>query len=463
MQWPTISWASDQGADAWCSLNYLRHMRVAVMRVADQSHRIANDCDLALQDAGLAQVVALTSFIIGTDAGLWGQGRWYQSMVEATDNYIKLATPESCALFCDLIPQIAADLGDTDQLGNAEWEKCVFEDLKAVYARKESRVPGTRWFAFVDCATEFLPKWHTKLLLVLYHLLQCGHFDQADRLALLKGHGRQQASLAPTAMKAGAPEELVTTSRDKPDERDLRRRCANQLQLQAVVLSDGDLHSTVKACTIALAEARKFHGQQNKQNRSCDSVRSFYVNQACGGGVLHLKATAATLRDMGDIESLGMRVPGMSFPPGEPPSANQPSAWLAKEDDLARKFASLVTSLLGRRLTTLAWSERQLPGKLAGLLSEEGRAETIHWLKKADLAWTTAQKQTGTYWKRVFERSAWNQLVVQKDRLGMVHCSDVGLGLRALELSQTGDRPADSFAKSSSFRRLDLPMACIGA
>lgn len=427
MMWPTISCASDQGAYRWCALNYLRHLRVAVMRVADQSHRIANDCDLALQDANLSQVVALTSFIIGTDAGPWGQGRWYQSMVEATDNYIQLASPDTCALFGDIIPQIAADLGEPEMVGNPEWERAVFDDIKAVYARKESRAPGTRWFGFVDSATEFLPKWHTKLLLVLYHLLQCGHFDPADRLALLKSSGRQADTTTATMTMQGAPEEPVVTAKDTPDQRDLRRRCALQLQLQAVVLSDGDLHSTVKACTVALADARCFHGQQHKHNRSCAEVRAFYANQACGGGVVHLQATAAKLRDITDIESLGLWVPGLPLPVGEAAPANGPSAWLARENDIARKFALLVTSLLGRRLTTLAWSERQVPGKFAGLLSEEGRAVTLEWIKTADLAWRAAEQQPGAFWKRAHQRSAWHQLVVQKVRLWNHTTSDVFL------------------------------------
>ena len=56
MLWPTISFACDQGPDGNCALNWLLHKRVGVMKVFDASHRITNDCDLALKDAGFLAV-----------------------------------------------------------------------------------------------------------------------------------------------------------------------------------------------------------------------------------------------------------------------------------------------------------------------------------------------------------------------------------------------------------------------
>lgn len=408
MQWPTISWASDQGSDGLCALNFLRNSRVAVMRVADQSHRISNDADLALSDCRLSQVVALVSFIIGTDAGPWGQGRWYQSMVEATTNYLAMASPEECPLFNDLLPKIAGDMNERDLLPDDAWKAEAFANIRGVYNRKERRVPGTRWFSFVDSAGEFLPKWHTKLLLLFYHLLQAGLFDNDSRIAAL-----QSAAAKPSEPTAeGAPDQPISTAADSSFERTMRRTCANQLQLQAMVLADGDIYTTIKASTIALSEVRLFHGLQNKHNRSCMAIRQWFAEQAVGGGLAHLLATIKKLNEGGTLEYIGFTVAPQ--PAQLAADGIEAQALLDSENALADRFATLVTSIIGRRLTTMAWHERNLPGKLAGLLLDDKRAEVLEWIRAADSAMMAAEARTCSWWKRAMSRSSWQQLVVQK-------------------------------------------------
>ena len=357
------------------------------------------------------------SYIIGTDAGPWGQGRWYRSMVEAADDYLRLADCETCPLFNDMIHKIAADRDAQDRITDKEWKRDTFEDMRSVYARKESRVPGTRWFAFVDCATSFLPKWHTKLLLIYYNLLQAGLFNASARLALVQP-AAVQVSPEDETDKLGVPLPPGTTKQDTATERDLKRRCANQLQLQAVVLGDGDTYQAIKACVVALSEVRLFHGLQNKHNRSCAAVQGWFAEQAVGGGLQHLLATVAKLSDVAVLEAIGFWTPGQARPCGANAVEGDTHPWTTRENGLAGQLAGLVVRLLGRRFTSMAWFERNLPGKLAGLLVEESRPSVLEWLRLHDSAWRLAETQASTWWKVAHGRSAWRVLVVQKVRYG---------------------------------------------
>lgn len=429
LEWPTIAWAVDQGSDGMAALNYLLYKRVAVMKVADQSHRISNDADLALKDVGVDQLVALVSFIIGTDSGPWGSGRWHQSMIEATENYLKIADPETCALYNEFLPKIAADRNETHMLHDPDWKRTTFDDVKTVYVKKEQRTPGTRWFSFVDHAKAFMPKWNTKLLLVSYHLVQAGHFDSNARLVLLRDSLGRRADDDP--QDPAAPVEQATTGRDTASERDLRKRCANQLQLQGVVLADGDTQKIIKACCSILQHPRRFHGLQNKHNRNTEKVREWYAEQAVGGGLLHLLDMVDELSNPANIEQIGFWCPGQARPIGSTsPSGDFLGAWLQRENQLASIFGGLCCRALGRRLSTMSWHERQLPGKLAGLLIPDSRAEVQEWIKLYDTSWRAANAQLGAWWTAARNRSSWQHLVVQK---AMSSLKRVSLDLRNLE------------------------------
>jgi hypothetical protein len=332
-------------------------------------------------------------------------------MVEAAENYMAIADPETCPLFNSLLDKIALDHGEQHSVSDPHWKKELFESVRDVYARKQSRVPGTRWFSFVDCATDFLPKWHTKLLLLYYHLLQAGLLDQSSTVGLL-----QEAASRPHEQEPaeGVPEEAAATGRESVSERDLRRRAGNQLQLQAVVMSGGDTCAIVKCCVAALSETRLFHGIQNKHNRSCKAVQTWYAEQAVGKGLPHLIATVAKVSDWKTLETIGFWMPGGSRPAGADNVGDQMHPWLAHQNDLAQHFGGLVVRVVGRRLTTLAWHDRNLLGKLAGLLIPEERPAVLDWIRRSDEAWRAAEAQPDSWWRDAKRRSSWEMLVVQK-------------------------------------------------
>lgn len=178
-EWPTISYASDQGSDTQSAMNWLLAHRVAIMKVNDPNHRVSNDTDLALGDEGLNALVSLVSLVMGTDQGPWGKGRWHQTMKEVSIEYTTVADADSCPIFNQLLPRIAMDLDEGSLQHDPAWKETAWEALKFVYEQKELRVPGTRWFDFVDRAGTYIRKWHSKLTLLNFHLISTGVFENS--------------------------------------------------------------------------------------------------------------------------------------------------------------------------------------------------------------------------------------------------------------------------------------------
>lgn len=288
------------------AMHWLLFHKVAVMKVPGPSHRISNDCDQALADMGLKSLVSLVSLMLDTDQGPWGEGRWLETMREATLQYLKASDPDTCPIFNEYLQRIATDLDEAGEAHDMTWKQAAWELLGEVYKHTEARVRGTRWFDFVDKATPFIKRWHMKLVLLTCHMVTSGLFEKSPQVQLLQGRlGRPSNEVHPDA-----PQETRTTGRDNAWERDLKRRCGNQLQLQAVVMSDYDLYQLVRIITTSLEPSRLVHGLQSHGNGSVQEVQRWYSEKAYGKGIGHLNTTVGILRDPQKLEFIGMWLPG---------------------------------------------------------------------------------------------------------------------------------------------------------
>ena len=201
LQWRTMTVTTDQGSDVWAALHYLDCMKVAIMKVPGASHRIPNDVDLALKHCKPKPLVDLLNLVFSTDQGPWGEQRWYYKCLEGATAYVKIADPETCSVFYSMLPKIAGDQLEPPDSHDAQWIEDTFRNLPAVWTQKESKVPGSRWFAFFDRAEQFIPKWHSKLVVIYFVLLQLGLLGSSTYASLLN-RGLAPAEGAPATKKA---------------------------------------------------------------------------------------------------------------------------------------------------------------------------------------------------------------------------------------------------------------------
>ena len=89
----------DQGADGWSALQYLAASGHNIVPINGPSHRVWNDAQLAMQDAGLQTKLLASTIILNADGGPWHTSRWWQAFNvthNMTDNIhkIKQAGPQ---------------------------------------------------------------------------------------------------------------------------------------------------------------------------------------------------------------------------------------------------------------------------------------------------------------------------------------------------------------------------------
>eukprot|EP00971_Amphidinium_carterae_P343874 6483909-Amphidinium_carterae.1 len=82
--WPSITLTVDQGTDGWSGGHYLESLGLNIMLLGDESHRLWNDCQSSIRDAGLQPYVTATTVAVNAEHGPWSSERWYRELVEAS-------------------------------------------------------------------------------------------------------------------------------------------------------------------------------------------------------------------------------------------------------------------------------------------------------------------------------------------------------------------------------------------
>ena len=75
----------------------------------DPSHRVWNDCQLALQDAGLWYWCVVTVILMNVDQGPYRSAAWWGDLKAAVHEYVTIAKGR-CSLFSGLFPNIEQEM-----------------------------------------------------------------------------------------------------------------------------------------------------------------------------------------------------------------------------------------------------------------------------------------------------------------------------------------------------------------
>jgi hypothetical protein len=79
-KWRTLVCALDQGSDGWSATWFLIGQGVCILPCPDQSHRIWNDAQLSLKDAGLYHLAFVSVVLLNLDCGPWETARWWETL-----------------------------------------------------------------------------------------------------------------------------------------------------------------------------------------------------------------------------------------------------------------------------------------------------------------------------------------------------------------------------------------------
>ena len=369
----------------------------------DPNHRAWNDASLSLKDSGYYGLIMLMVIVLNFEHGPWRDARWLGTMREGCDAYCRLASPSSCPVFQGLWPRIAHDLGENDMQGDSAFQQEVFDSLPQTFETLHEKVHMARWFGFVQAAKEFLPVWHKKLAILIYVAAQAG---------LLDGQGQAGALLQTTVLRSAEDIPKESTGVEQEQLRKIRQACKNTLQLVLVVLGDAEIRHEMGVVVKVLEPLWSWQGKQNKLLRSTEAALQWYTAQAVGSGFRHIEKIMMLFNDMSSLEELGFGV----LPGGcALPSLDASHPLLLLESVRVAHMAKLILAVVGRRLWSNTFYDRNYPGMFAGLLdSSEG--ESVLKEMQADMqAWEECQVQgVGPFWKKIKERSPFKTRRVQQ-------------------------------------------------
>ena len=78
--WKSLTLSIDQGSDGWSAAHFLLSIGIVLLLVPDQSHRVWNDVQLGLDDAGVWFWALCLIVILNVDSGPWKGMRWWHEM-----------------------------------------------------------------------------------------------------------------------------------------------------------------------------------------------------------------------------------------------------------------------------------------------------------------------------------------------------------------------------------------------
>lgn len=203
-QWQILTVSLDQGSDGWSAVQFLANgLPFGVMALADPSHRCWNDCQLSLKDSQTWGAVQLMTIVLNLDSGPWRDARWYQQAREAVEAYLKTATPETCPIWQMMFSRVVADRGEQVLMGAADYERDLFANLGEAWSLMSQKVGMARWFGWTDAMESYLPRWHMRLLVLLFMCISLGVLGEGHHKMLVKGADMQPQALQ-DEQKAGS-------------------------------------------------------------------------------------------------------------------------------------------------------------------------------------------------------------------------------------------------------------------
>ncbi len=176
---PLLSVSCDQGSDGFSAGQYLLYERALHMvLLMDPSHRVWNDCRVALQRTpGLHAALLKSTLVFNLNMGPFESAAWYQQAKEAMQLYVVHAKGQEDPLWQSLLPHILKDLGAESRVVEPDFLQELWDTLGECGATelKGTKVSLTRWFNWVDAAEAWSPSSLYSPPLVLRHLPQPIH------------------------------------------------------------------------------------------------------------------------------------------------------------------------------------------------------------------------------------------------------------------------------------------------
>ena len=153
----------------------------------------------ALKQAGMWQLVLETTFTWNQPYGPWEGASWFRAHKEAFKQVAQIGKGTQCPVLQFLADRIAADRGQVRALGEGFSDDSEILLEEDDFQNKGRKISLTRWFDWATAAAVNLPRWHSKLYLLLYQAISLGLIRNISEIGGLEGKKPEVCSLETVA------------------------------------------------------------------------------------------------------------------------------------------------------------------------------------------------------------------------------------------------------------------------
>eukprot|EP00959_Pyramimonas_sp_CCMP1952_P436912 9148115-Pyramimonas_sp.AAC.1 len=226
----------------------------------------------------------------------------------------------------------------------------------------------SRWFQYVESVRRLLREWSMRYVLLQYINIQLGSLQDKGAKLLAS------QNIVKFQKKADTEDiEKSTTAQDREEVRKVRSACKNTAMFSTIMLAQKDLYVVNAIVVGAGTPVRKFHTDQNTENRSSTESVDWWCARAWDKGLPPLVAVFANLDSVCVMDSIGLvhntsglRDYGIGLASDDPRALYQ--------DDVMTNFGDFALSLVCRRAKSALMSYDSYPTRFLLLGLEGGEA-----------------------------------------------------------------------------------------
>lgn len=391
---PKLILAADRGSIGFPGISYmLSELGVRGFAFWDPWHMISGYIENAIKAVGEWVVVLEYLVVLNLPIGPWeGQAsyqrihhlaRLMQKDLDCESDLYRLLYDRMCR---DVGAHRDANFGSPDhyeQIWRQTWEKRIFY-------RQNAKVKLCRWMSFWDALDDLSPHMNARLMVQIFLGVQEKMWDSYEDSPLMcdfanlaaeqenegeAGEGSLGGGLAARGAPGGgggvgeAVGERVDRPRgvrqqEKAIVQENRRRCKNTMHFATVIQSSPSRRQRVEIMSLLVRPIRLSFGKDQERTTTIRGCKEFHIDQSASGADPVVKDIFAHLLSKELCEAASFLMPSEV-------TGSERAAAIQQETEMAQRALKIATCLVGRRLATSMHSTAAVPGKLAGLLSED--------------------------------------------------------------------------------------------
>ena len=348
--WRRLSFHPDQGGEGVASISHMIHrLRINSDAVYDWGHDTHKDLNNGLADAGMQSHMSMALLRVNIPASPWDtRSRWKQ-VIGRLDDMFRNESPATNAVFREMLPRLLAEPAGRQYRYEPDPEQALWNGMEE---RNAFSVAGAKVVKnrYCDVVRKLGQEVGQATQRKFGYLLTSMDMDMMTNGTFAR------------LVMAGVDLNRTTNTRiETPEEKALRRSCANQMVVGLMSWMAPDTDILDQVAVLATETWAEWHGETSKELRSTSASAPFLLRQLKGEFCDKMHETWQATTDVGRLNEVGFTIPTKS---------SLQNTWEAyhaasREDGLFATLAHTCAGINGQRVRRtagafLSWNGRSV-------------------------------------------------------------------------------------------------------